>query len=231
MKNKLVEYEIKETIPGIFMVIVPDNYQRAMLFLRCQEHYESHFLGFRGKHFDIFEYMEMYRKWKEVDVFTYTIDWSGYNVPGHIVENCIDHVLDARNGLLPTQYDYIMNSVIDQIKAKIRKNKRWYLIGIDKEGGNVMDHEICHGLFYVDSEYNKTVSSMVDVIPDKIKENISSILLKMGYCEDVIVDEIQAYLSTGLIKEMNKIRGIKKYHKEFREHLKGYLKQRPTKKA
>jgi hypothetical protein len=30
---------------------------------------------------------------------------------------------------------------------------------------------------------------------------------------------------------MNKIRGIKKYHKEFREHLKGYLKQRPTKKA
>ena len=111
----MVDYEMRESLPGIFTVKVEDDYQRAMLFLRSQEHYESAFPEFRGHHFDVFTYMERYRKWKGVDYFSYPDDWSGFNVPGHLVENCIKHVLDARNGLFPTPYDYTMDGILSSV--------------------------------------------------------------------------------------------------------------------
>ena len=52
---------------------------------------------------------------------------------------------------------------------------------------------------------------------------MESILLDMGYCDDVVCDEIQAYMSTGLSTDMSKIRGIKKETKIFTENLKKYL--------
>ena len=62
--HKLVDYELVEISPRIFALIIKDGYQRAMLFLRCQEYYESNFSEIRGKNFDLFEYMEIYRKRK-----------------------------------------------------------------------------------------------------------------------------------------------------------------------
>jgi len=98
----MVDYEIKEMLPKIFALKIKDGYQRAMLFMRSQEHYESAFPEIRGNHFDIFSFMETYRKWKGTDYFSYPDDWAGFNVPGDIVEACTKHVLDARNGLFPT---------------------------------------------------------------------------------------------------------------------------------
>ena len=59
----MVDYEIKEMLPKIFALKIEDGYQRAMLFMRSQEHYESAFPEIKGKHFDPFFFMETYRKW------------------------------------------------------------------------------------------------------------------------------------------------------------------------
>ena len=93
----MVDYEIKEIIPSVYAVKVEDGYQRAMLFLRSQEHYESAFPEIKGHHFDIFSFMEIYRKWKGLEYFSYPDDWTGFNVPCHVVESCTNYVLDARN--------------------------------------------------------------------------------------------------------------------------------------
>ena len=81
-RNALVDYELKEILPQIFALKIEDGYQRAMLFLRSQEYYESAFPQIRGHHFDIFEFMEIYRGWKGLDYFSYPEDWGGFNVPG-----------------------------------------------------------------------------------------------------------------------------------------------------
>ena len=129
---------------------------------------------------------------------------------------------------MPTGYDYIMESVISQIKGKIKPNNRWYLLGADKESSKIMEHEMCHALYYTNSKYRKEKSSMIKEMHEVISQKMRGILLNMGYCKGVLNDEIQAYLSTGLTVEMLKIRGIKKHQKEFRKH---FLKYRETKKA
>jgi hypothetical protein len=48
------------------------------------------------------------------------------------------------------------------------------------------------------------------------------ILLDMGYCDDVVCDEIQAYMSTGLLLPMAEIKGIKKEAKAFSDNFKKY---------
>ena len=210
---------MKQTKPGVFAVKVEDEYHRAMLFLRCQEHYESNLEGIRGSHFDIFEYMDKYRKWKGEFTFTYTQDWAGFNVPDYIVETCTKHVLDARNGVFPTPYDYVMASIIESVKMQIKGNKRWYLLGVDSFESQTMDHEVAHGLYYVSPKYKKVTSNMVHSLPPGIYSGMKELLLHMGYCDEVISDEIQAFLSTGITGKMSEISGISKYAKEFKKHF------------
>jgi len=80
-KNSLVDYELHRVKKSIYAVKIDDQYQRAMLFLRYQEFYESPYKRFQGKNFDIFEFMDYYRKKRDADAFTYPKDWSGYNIP------------------------------------------------------------------------------------------------------------------------------------------------------
>jgi hypothetical protein len=218
----MVDYEIKEILPRIFALKIEDGYQRAMLFMRSQEHYESAFSEIRGKHFDIFSFMEIYRKWKGLEHFSYPDDWGGFNVPGDIVESCTKHVLDARNGLFPTPYDYIMDSIISSIKSKLGANTKYYLIGVDNFESKTMEHELAHGLYYVSDRYKISTYELVLGLPKKVFEGMESILLDMGYCDEVIWDEVQAYLSTGLTSSMTKIKGIKKEAKAFSDNFKKY---------
>lgn len=221
----MVNYKIHEVLPGIFAVEVKDDYERSMLFLRCQEHYESMFDEIRGNHFDIFKLMDLYRKWKGLEYFSYPYDWSGYNVPGHIVESCTQHVLDARNGISPTPYDYIMMEIIQDIKNNFGNPKKYYLIGVDELSGGILDHEISHGLFYVDPEYKKSVEDILGKMPAEVYSRMSEIILEMGYTESVVADEIQAYMSTGLVERMSKIKGVKEEAKKFSKNFKKHKKE------
>jgi len=227
-KIKLVDYKIKEIYPKIFAVEVKDSYQRAMLFLRFQEYYESAFPEFRGKFFDIFEYMERYRTGdrgsSNPGLFTYPKDWSGYNVPGEMVQTCLEHVLDIRNGILPTPYDFIMRDILNQIKVHLNPNESYYLLGVDDLKSSITDHEVCHGLFHVDKKYKRGVLKLLEKVDSKIYNRLKNILLTMGYCEEVIPDEIQAYLSTGITSSMKFVPGIEKEEKRFKNHFSKYKK-------
>lgn len=221
----MVEYELKNIIPGIYAVKIKDPYQRAMLFLRSQEFYESQFPEIKGKHFDFFEYMNLYRKWRKKGYFSYPNEWVGFNVPGHIVETCTEHVLDASNGLFPTPYDFIMNEIIKSVRKEIGKKKKYYLIGVNRYKSRLMDHEIAHGLYYVDADYKQScLDLMKENLTDKNYKALKKVIVKMGYSEDVVDDEIQAYLSTGIYPDMEKIKGIKEISKIFKKNFKKFKK-------
>ena len=212
-----MEYKIKEVLPRIFAVEVEDNYDRAMLFLRSQEFYESPFEDFRGHHFEMFEFMDRYRKWKGLDYFSYPEDWGGFNVPGELAETCTKHAIVGYD-MIPTKYDYIMHNIIRGVKAQVPDGEKYYLLGVDSfESSITMQHELAHGLYYVNDAYKQEMAYLVTNLPLHIHSAISTILIDMGYCDDVIADEIQAYMATGLMANMSEIPGIEDELNKFEQ--------------
>jgi len=89
----------------------------------------------------------------------------------------------------------------------------FYLLGVTDLGSDEdLPHEIAHGLFFTDEEYRNLATDLVDNMPEKDYEKIRSYLIGVGYCEHVLIDEIQAYMATGVSEKMN---FSEKLHKPF----------------
>lgn len=218
--SDLINYELYEIAPKIYAVLAKDSFERAMLFLRAQEYYESPFPEFRGRDFDIFTYMNKYRKDRSSDYFSYTADWSGYNIPSESLEACMSGVEDT----LVTSYDHEMLGVVHYIRKHQKKGK-YYLLGVDSLESRVMDHEFAHGLFYTNKEYKTEMMELVLSLKRDLYEQLESYLIQIGYTSHVIADEIQAYMATGLTATMAKTRGSVSASKKFEKVFKKYKKQ------
>ena len=222
IKHPLVKGIVKEVAPRIYCVIVDDDYDRAMLFCRYQEYYESPYKKFRGKKFSWMEYMRHYKNvWKK-DVFTYPYDWAGYNIPSNVLEGGIDAFYKE------TEYDRIMNDVffhcsIDSQNKNDGQRCDWYLIGASSKDLKTMDHEIAHGLYFTNNTYKKIVDVLIKNIKPTHYEKLKKKLIKMGYVNDkkIIDDEIQAFMSTGLYNGLD-TKELKKYEKEFKKNFKSF---------
>jgi hypothetical protein len=190
-----IDYSIEEVRPNVFAVIVKDHYHRAMLFCRVQEFYESPNPQFRGKNFSIWDYIEWYSR-EHNDVFTYTFDWGGFNIPLKTAWDCYEKLKEYES-----PYDVVMDNIIRTIELKMfnKKNTRnWnaYIIGADSTESDTFEHEICHGLYATNKEYKLLVDEVTETISTKDYLTFKNNLIKMGYTDGVIDDEIQAYLST-----------------------------------
>jgi hypothetical protein len=224
INHPLVKGVVKEVKPRIYCVTVDDDYDRAMLFCRYQEFYESPYKKFRGKPFTWMEYMRHYKtEWKK-DVFTYPEDWSGYNIPSSVI--------DKANNIFykDTEYDLIMNDIyfhcsIDSQNKNNGTRCDWYLIGASSKDLNTMDHEIAHGMFYTNKEYKKEVVKLINNIKPTHYEKLKNKLIKMGYVNDkkIIDDEINAFMSTGLYNGLD-TKELKKYEKEFINNFRKFTK-------
>jgi hypothetical protein len=226
INHPLVKGVVKEIRPFIYCVTVDDDYDRAMLFCRYQEFYESPHKKFKGKYFTWMEYMRFYKdKWKK-DTFTYPIDWVGYNIPCNIVQQG-HHVFCGE-----TEYDDIMNDIYfycstDSKNKNNGKHRDWYLIGASGKDIRTMDHEIAHGLYFTNKEYKKSVTKLIKGIKPNHYDKLTKKLIKMGYSKDkkIIDDEIQAFMSTGLYNKMD-TKELKKYENSFISNFKKYKSEK-----
>jgi hypothetical protein len=222
INHPLVKGKVKEVFPNIFCVLVDDNYDRAMLFCRYQEFYESPYKQFRGKPFTWMEYMRFYKtSWKK-KTFTYPNDWSGYNIPSNILEKGVDAFYKE------TEYDIVMNDIYFYCgNSSQHKNNGtsccWYLIGASSKDIKTLDHEIAHGLYFTNKEYMKSVNKLIETIKAKHYDSLRKKLVKMGYVDDkkIIDDEIQAFMSTGLYNGLD-TKELKKYESSFKKNFKKF---------
>jgi hypothetical protein len=221
-----IDYSIEEVRPNVFAVIVKDHYHRAMLFCRVQEYYESPNPQFRGKNFNIWDYIEWYSR-EHRDVFTYTFDWGGFNIPLKTAWDCYDKLKEYES-----PYDEVMARIILTIELKMfnKKNTRnWnaYIIGADSTESDTFEHEICHGLYATNKEYKELVDEITLTISTDDYLKFKNNLIEMGYTDGVIDDEIQAYLTTNY--EYTKFsKGVSKkvcksLHKEYQKVFNKYL--------
>lgn len=222
IKHPLVKGKVKEIKPNIYCVMVDDDYDRAMLFCRYQEFYESPYKKFRGKPFTWMEYMRFYKNsWKK-RTFTYPDDWAGYNIPSNSLQQ--SHGIFCRD----TEYDLIMNDIYwycakDSAEKNDGNKCDWYLIGSSSKDLKTMDHEIAHGLYFTNIEYKKRVTNLIKDIKPSHYEKLKKKLIKMGYVNDkkILDDEINAFMSTGLYNGMD-TKELKVYEKEFKKNFKKF---------
>lgn len=221
IRNILSQIELFEMYPKIYAVVIKDDKLRARVFMRYQEFYESDSETFRGKGFKWYDYVKYYKQKTKKDYFSYHEDWAGYNIPCNSIESCIAKIPDLNF------YDLIMFSIVDTIKNKVGSDK-FYLIGIDQSTGedpSLIFHEMAHGLWFVNSVYKTKQTINIDKLNSNVKKTLSIKIGGMGYGENVIDDEIQAYLSTGVGDNMKRIKGIKEAQIPFIDTFNSYVKK------
>jgi hypothetical protein len=218
IRNILSQIQLFEMYPKIFAVVIKDDRLRARVFMRYQEFYESDSDTFRGKGFKWKDFVKFYKEKTKNKIFTYHKDWAGYNIPCNSIESCIALIPDLNF------YDLIMFSVVDTIK-NIVGDDDYYLIGIDQSNGedpSLIYHEVAHGLWFSSPEYKYQQKNNIDDMNPSVRDQLSKKISGMGYGQNVIDDEIQAYLSTGVGDNMRRIKDIKQAQLPFKEVFDDY---------
>lgn len=214
-----MEIRIENPYDGIYHAKFPTRYECAATFLRLQEFYESPFKGFYRKYFTLEEYMDKYAK--ENGNFTYTSDWEGFNVPGNIVRKFFKKDSSFWEDMMCKE-TILYNNLVEVITSK----KRFYLIGTsDEDGHDAVDHECAHGFWYLNRYYKAEQQYVLDGIAPSIVIRLKKKILDKGYRESVVPDELQAYLSTSMKKDLEAMLGNrlpKRAIKKFRANFASY---------
>jgi hypothetical protein len=168
----------------------------TLSFFRMEEYYESGNKNLNRRPFTVFDFLnESMNKDGNIDYFS---TWSGFNIPGHVVREWMFHVGAAN--LTNTEL-----KLTEQIFNNIDIDEKFYVIGALEGDKEVIDHEIAHGLYYLNGDYKSCMENEIYNFYKKCRGQYSKMvknLKRMGYGDNVIRDEIQAYLSTSKKKEL-----------------------------
>lgn len=187
-------FELQEIRPQIFLMSFKNRYDLAMYFLRYQEFYESPSPTYRGQAFEILDFMRWYSLEYGNGVFTYPDDWAGFNISGNIIKQVWDLGITDRN-----KYDYEMWQIYQKCQEQTKGD--FYLIGTasdEKENVITLEHEVAHGFFYTLPIYKEEMIKLVQALSVELYDSLIAQLENSGYTSEVYVDEIQAYMATGL---------------------------------
>jgi hypothetical protein len=210
-----MKYRIKKISPNIFAVVVSDDYERAMLFCRVQEFYESPNPKFKNSSFSIWDYFRWYSK-NGSGCFSYVSDFVGFNLPLVVAKKCY------QMNESETPYDDEMMGVIDKLFVN---GERQYLIGVDDLANPTFYHELAHALYYTDTEYRISMDKITKTISKENMAKFRKNLYSVGYCSDVVKDEIQAYMATEMAnKKITKgVTNKKKLHQKYKSVFKKFM--------
>jgi hypothetical protein len=185
----------------IWAIKSPDDHTRALMFMRPQEFYESSFEEIISKQFKVSNFVDIYKQHYGKKEFTYGSDWSGFNIPSTILEDCMFNIPEDEIN----NWDKLMLSIINIIKEK-EGGHNYYLLGVDELSNRLLEHEFAHAMYFTLPEYKDEMSKMNDECDSNVKDMMYKCITEYGYADHVLPDELQAYMSTGLgskMEEMN----------------------------
>lgn len=163
------------------LISADSNIELGETFMRFQEYYESPNPQFRKQIFTRGQYLHWYST--QYGANSYCTDWSGYNFPSYVLTPFKDGFFDP----LTDKEQELLNLF------KYRKD-RFYIIGANEE--STIRHELAHALFYTNSDYFIEITKLLDqhhINGSLIKSE--QYLLDKGYTNEVLYDEIQAYVT------------------------------------
>jgi hypothetical protein len=213
INEQMNPYTITKVLDRVYLLKFADHYDLCMTFLRYQEFYESDNLLFRGHSFNILDYMEWQAHTYGDGVFNYPDKWSGFNIPSSIIDQVNDLGIEDRN-----RYDERMWNLHHQLKAEVGDD--YYLIGVSND--DTIDHEVAHGLWFVNQNYRQEMEQLIDALPPKTYGKICDWLTSIDYAEASHRDEVQAYLATGLGSVKVPKKTLKQFSATFNRYIKTY---------
>jgi len=155
----------------------------ASTFMRFQEFFESP--KFRGEVFTRKEFVDWYIE--KFGAFTYTTDWTGFNLPSRIFDKFREGAFDPL-----TDHEAALLDTVSQLPQPS------YVIAVGKQDGmpvnlNTLRHEIAHGLYATCPEYRAEVLMILEGC--QLAPVIRFLMGTGGYHWASFFDECHAYLS------------------------------------
>ncbi len=203
----------------IWAIKADERTTRALMFMRAQEYYESSFDEIIGKQFKVSRFVDIYKQHYGKQEFTYGSDWSGFNIPSTVLEECMFNVPEDEIN----NWDKLMLSVINTIK-EYEDGHNYYLLGVDELNNSLLEHEFAHAMWFTLPEYKAEMSKMNDECDPIVKDMMYKCITEYGYADHVLPDEMQAYMSTGLgskMEEMN-IPDVGIWQQRYRDIFENY---------
>ena len=148
-------------------------------FIRFQEFYESPNPDFRGKIFTLGAVRQWYSVKYGAD--TYHHDWTGFNFPSRVL-------LPFKQGL----FDPLTSEEIELLNLFKYRHDNFYIMGAQNNA--TLRHELSHALYDSNEKYRNEIDSYIKKNKRGLAKTRQYILDK-GYAEEVINDEIQAYIT------------------------------------
>ena len=148
-------------------------------FIRFQEYYESPNPDFRGKIFTLGAVRQWYSVKYGAD--TYHHDWTGFNFPSRVL-------LPFKQGL----FDPLTSEEIELLNLFKYRHDNFYIMGAQNNA--TLRHELSHALYDSNEKYRNEIDSYIKKNKRGLAKTRQYILDK-GYAEEVINDEIQAYIT------------------------------------
>jgi len=166
----------------------------ALAFCRVEEYYEGQ-PQLNRKYTSFVDFIDFFMKDDgSINYFNY---WSGFNIPGDVFKEWFQKEMSDKT--------YWELALADEVEKKLDLTEPFYVIGGKKGDMNVIDHEIAHALYYMSESYKGEMESLNYDFFKKHRMQYSKMvkkLKKMGYGENVIKDEVQAYMSTSKKSEL-----------------------------
>lgn len=166
----------------------------ALSFCRVEEFYEGN-PKVNGKYLILEEFLDHFMdKNGKINYFEY---WNGFNIPGNTFTQWFN-----KNASDKTKWE---TALAEEVSAKLDMSKPFYVIGGKKGDMNTIDHEIAHALYYMNGDYKALMLNLIYDFYKQDRKNYTKMvnkLKKMGYGNNVIKDEVQAYMSTSTKKEL-----------------------------
>ena len=188
----------------------------ALSFCRVEEFYEGN-PKVNGKYLTLEDFLDNFMdKNGKVNYFEY---WSGFNIPGNIFTQWFRMKASDK-----TKWEI---ALAEEVSKKLDMTRPYYVIGGKKGDMEVIDHEIAHALYYMNNNYKASMVDLIYTFYKTDRKNYTKVvkkLKKMGYGENVIKDEVQAYMSTSTTKELKEnfeldMDSIKNIRTSFRKML------------
>ena len=187
----LVKPIFSQEMPRIYSFTYGNTYDLCMSLVRMQEFYESP--EFKGMHFTLEEYMDYWSRTHGHGAFTYPAVWGGFNIPGKVLKNWINLFCDD---VRPREKELI-DIILENVPFHDWDNSYFIFVASnEKNVSDIEEHEVAHGMYGVYKDYKKSCDLLIKGSSVRAVEAAKRKLLKMGYDESVIFDEIQAYWST-----------------------------------
>lgn len=195
-------YKINQCTSSIFHFEFVRKCDLFLSFMRLQEWYECQHKNIKGKKFTLEDLIEAYCELDKDGEFKYFDEWAAFNVPDTAVRGFLKSMGKNLN-----EWE---KKVIKDIKKTLNSSdkrptaKTYYIATFTKNNSDAkrdLRHELAHGLFYSQSMYKKIMETLVENLNQK--NDIYKRLREIGYCDDVLVDETQAYLATATVSELS----------------------------